>query len=79
MTDWRLTNQEKYLRGIVLVHKKYEPQKNNDHDHCEFCGAKFSLLIADALKEGWSSSDRYWWICNECFEDFKDSFHWKTA
>ena len=40
--DWRLMNQERYLRGATLVWQRYLPAKpTNDHDHCEFCQTKF--------------------------------------
>ena len=41
-TDWRLNNQAQYLAGAVLVWNRYVPANpDNDHDHCEFCWAKF--------------------------------------
>lgn len=80
MNDWRLHGQEKYLTGIHLERKNYQPyRKGWDHDHCEFCGAKFSLASTDALKVGYASSDNYRWICDNCFGDFKDIFSWKVS
>lgn len=79
--DWRLTNQERYLKGVVLVHRKYRPaSSSNDHDHCEFCWAKFMLVDApNVLHEGYSTPDGYRWICETCFNDFGDLFHWKVG
>ena len=78
--DWRLTNQENYLKGVKLVRRKYIQSIENpdlDHDHCCFCWAKFSLIDAtEFLKEGYATSDGYHWICSQCFEDFKDRFQW---
>ncbi len=50
-----------------------------DHDHCEFCWAKFAeeILIPDSLHEGYATADNYRWICEACFEDFKDQFGWR--
>jgi hypothetical protein len=81
--DWRLNNQEKYLMGVTLVRSLYRQYPYNpewDHDHCEFCFAKFSLdtRIEDALQAGYTTTDEYRWICQSCFEDFKEMFKWKV-
>src|SRR3712207_4582236 len=40
--DWRLQGQERYLEGALLVPKRYRARDESwDHDHCEFCSAKF--------------------------------------
>jgi hypothetical protein len=40
--DWRLTGQEEYLQGATLLRKRYRAWSAEwDHDHCEFCWAKF--------------------------------------
>jgi hypothetical protein len=40
--DWRLTNQEAYLKGATLVRKPYRAYSETwDHDHCVFCWATF--------------------------------------
>ena len=41
VNDWRLQNQQRYLMRAHLVYREYEPTPGNDHDHCEFCWAKF--------------------------------------
>ena len=81
--DWRLNNQEKYLMGVTLVRSLYRQYPYNpewDHDHCEFCFTKFSLdtRIEDALQAGYTTTDEYRWICQTCFEDFKEMFKWKV-
>ncbi len=76
MKDWRLQGQEKYLKEKILTKKQYHPySKEWDHDHCEFCGRKFSLNLGD-LHEGYTTLDHYHWICEECFNDFKNDFAW---
>jgi hypothetical protein len=79
--DWRLSNQERYLQGQVLRRKRYRPASSeNDHDHCEFCWAKFMEGDrAETLQEGYATLDGNRWICIPCFEDFKDLFHWRLA
>ena len=79
--DWRLTNQERYLKGVTLYRRQYEPaNEENDHDHCEFCFAKFMRAgTPDALHDGYTTEDRYRWICPTCFDDFRDMFGWTVA
>jgi hypothetical protein len=79
-SDWRLMGQEKYLQGVSLHHRRYRRPLNNpdwDHDHCEFCWAK--LMVEDypeVLHQGYCTQDEYYWICDECFRDFKSRFNW---
>jgi len=79
--DWRLTNQQKYLHGVSLCWRRYSPPKPEwDHDHCEFCWAKF--MDEDGtkiLREGYADEGERHWICEQCYEDFKDLFDWQIA
>ena len=78
-SDWRRQGQERYLLGKSLVSASYLAYANDDikrHDHCEFCGSKFSIM-PDDLKEGFCTTDRYHWICTKCYQDFKLEFGWK--
>ena len=79
--DWRLTNQERYLKGATLVWMTYRPANpQNDHDHCEFCFAKFMQeRFPETLQEGYSTSDRHRWVCKPCFDDFADLFQWNVG
>ena len=78
--DWRLMGQEKYLTGASLSHRRYRPRSPEwDHDHCEFCGAKFSADPSiEALRTGYTTKDEYRWICETCFGDFKARFSWSA-
>src|SRR5579872_1877401 len=77
--DWRLQGQEKYLKDAVLSLKRYVPCRPQwDHDHCEFCGRKFSLNKGD-LQVGYVTSDSYHWICSDCFRDFRSEFNWRLS
>jgi Zn-finger protein len=80
LNDWRLTNQERYLKGATLVKRSYEPaSKENDHDHCEFCFAKFmTAALPETIHEGYATPDGYRWVCINCFEDFVDLFEWEV-
>jgi hypothetical protein len=77
--DWRLTNQQSYLKGVTLIWRKYRRYSDTwDHDHCEFCWEKFmDIGDPEVLREGYATEDDYRWICEQCFEDFKDIFNWK--
>ena len=75
--DWRLQGQEKYLFGKSLIFTNYAERKTiTDHDHCEFCSNKFSNTIPDCLTKGYTTTDAYHWICENCFIDFKNDFEW---
>ena len=78
--DWRRQGQENYLKGITLSFRKYGPQKEGwNHDHCEFCGAKFmDTSDANSFSEGYTTSNNYRWICRQCFDDFKAEYEWKV-
>ena len=40
--DWRLRGQEQYLHGATLLRTRYKAWSEDwEHDHCEFCWAKF--------------------------------------
>lgn len=82
-SDWRLRGQEQYLQGVTLVRRKYRRYAKNpewDHDHCEFCFAKFMVEdLAAALHEGYATLDDYHWICGTCFEEFRERFSWSLV
>ena len=76
--DSRLLPSHECLQGLTLVHQLWKPANpKNDHDHCEFCWNKFSYY-ADCLHTGYSTEDRESWICEVCFEDFKERFQWRV-
>jgi hypothetical protein len=81
--DWRLSGQERYLRGVELCHRAYRRYPKNpswDHDHCSFCRAEFTVEDSpEALREGYCTLDDYHWICDRCFHDFKGLFGWRVA
>ena len=63
------------LRGRTFCKKRYQTKSDRwDHDHCEFCWAKFTEDIDGTEHEGFTTTDRYYWICDECFELFKNHF-----
>lgn len=72
--DWRLTNQMNYLYRKTLKKTVFEPYRDNwEHEHCAFC----TKTIDDTtLNPVYTTEDKYHYICEECFEDFKDIFEW---
>ncbi|RLA59699.1 MAG: hypothetical protein DRQ78_10330 [Epsilonproteobacteria bacterium] len=74
--DWRRQGQEGYLKNLTFTWELYS-QNKSDHDHCEFCNAKFMKNEDEnILTEGYTSKDRYRWICENCFKDFRKEFNW---
>jgi hypothetical protein len=79
MADWRLQGQERYLKAVELCWATYKPYREGwDHDHCEFCGRKFAVQGGD-FTEGYTTKDRYHWVCKDCYGDFKSMFDWKIV
>ena len=92
--DWRNRGQEDYLMSEVLIKKAFQstlpdelaptddPRKYNDHEHCDFCFKKIMQWhenMVDCDWEGYCTTDEMVWICNACFDEFKDSFHWTVV
>ena len=79
--DWRLHGQEHWLMGKSLSFSFFTKQSDRlDHEHCEFCWAKFSERDGD-LHEGYCTepddAGRLFWVCPTCFRDFQTDFKWK--
>ena len=73
--DWRISNQSNYLNGVKLIYCKYEIYNEHwDHDHCSFCWEKFVEGI-----HGYCTLDKYHWICQDCYNDFKEKFNWDLS
>lgn len=78
--DWRITDQEDYLMKVKLKKHSYKRYSETwDHEHCCFCWEKFSENEKDGLTCGYSTLDEENWICEECFNDFKDMFEWEVT
>ena len=76
--DWRLLRgQDEYLSNKRLKHCMYAPQnRNNDHDHCEFCMEKFTVKYPTYA---YCTLDCEIWICEDCFKDFQKQFNWELV
>ena len=80
--DWRLNGQDEYLTGVILHYKPYRKLSETwNHEHCEFCWAKFMEAgdnVLGTLHSGYATEGDWQWICAECFADFKEKFAWKV-
>ena len=80
--DPRLTDQMSYLYGKTLVYRSWSsPDPKWEHDPCAFCWETFSA-VPDTLHEGYVTDDplprNQYWICPDCFRDFREMFHWQV-
>ncbi|MGO9828532.1 MAG: hypothetical protein ACLPJH_00205 [Myxococcaceae bacterium] len=77
---WPLAAQHDHLKALSWTWKSYrKPRPEWDHDHCEFCWAKFMEPgTAETLGEGYASPDEYHWVCRPCFDDFREMFGWTS-
>ena len=74
--DWRLTNQMNYLFEKDLLHVPYEAYRPGwEHEHCDFC----SETIDTSTKRAYCTTNKYHWICENCFNDFKETFKWEVV
>ena len=78
MDDWRLNNQINYLFGQKIKKIKFVETDLSDHEHCSFCWEKIGAE-KDQLNEGYCTMDGRHWICEVCFEDFKNTFQWHVV
>lgn len=69
LKDWRFCNQDQYIKGKEVKKSLYN-SNDGDHSHCIFCWAKFSCRPQD-LHQGYCTEDRRYWICENCFNDFR--------
>lgn len=77
--DWRNMGQMEYLFKRKVKFQKFADLMIRDHEHCRFCWEKFSMY-PESLQEGYCTDDiDKFWICSECFNDFKGIFEWKIV
>ena len=66
--DWRITNQMNYLFRARLIKTTFSESSHSDHEHCEFCFAKFGNAEG-LLQSGYCTLDKYHWVCSSHFCD----------
>lgn len=72
--DCRLNGQETYLINAHLVRSVYKADLLKQK-HCEFCMKKF--IFGNESEKLYATKNLKYWICEKCFEDFKDMFKFK--
>ena len=79
--DWRVETGERQLgRDKTLHFRRYFQWSDSwDHDHCEGCFARFSLIEPGALTEGYVTEDEEYWVCSKCFEEIGPELGWKLG
>ena len=65
------------FQGVMLRRRPWRASPDNDHDHCAFCWEKFAAYEG-CLQEGYCTEDEKDWICEDCFNDFRDRFGWRV-
>ncbi len=67
------------LRGAQFKYQAYKmPKPTWDHDHCEFCWAKFMESgNTDALLEGYYCKSEDTWVCPKCYEEKNVEYQWE--
>ena len=62
-----------------LKKAKYSGEtQSTDHCHCVFCWDKFSDREGD-LHDGYCTKDGKYWLCEECYRDFKQMFRFQSV
>lgn len=76
---WYIEEYEEkdYLHNKELQYKEFIGEDKNDHEHCELCWHRISNLKDDS-HNGYYEELSKSWICDECFNDFKDLFGWSV-
>ena len=83
--DWRILAYKGFMDGQKFEKLDFVSSDKNDHEHCEFCYAKITDLenLSEKVeKSGYVYKDleknRSHWLCQECFNDFKERFNFKS-
>lgn len=65
------------MNAKLKIAQYIKPSDGWDHEHCAFCWDKFSENSED-LNKGYCTLDKKYWICEDCFNDFKEMFNFKV-
>lgn len=78
MKDWRRDSEELELVNKVLLKKFYKNGfQKMEREHCELCCSVFGSGKFD-FSEGYCTENYYFWICDRCYEEQNELFHWKV-
>lgn len=73
--EWE-TKTKNYLYDKRIEKKDYPT--NLEHTHCELCWARFGNYAGD-LKQGYYECESQSWICENCYNIFREYFRWTTS
>jgi hypothetical protein len=73
--DWRLQSQINYLFQVKLKKSHFKPTEKWNHEHCSFCWETFDTNHST----GYCTLDAYYWVCEPCYQDFKEMFQWELV
>jgi hypothetical protein len=78
--QWRI-DTGLFLKGATLQRLRWKAQSGDcDHDPCACCWAKFAKFDGpDIQHEGYTTADRYHWVCEGCVTDLRDEMDWHLA
>lgn len=82
--DWRLSQGDfDYIKNHVFKKQYFKSNKNNDHDHCNFCWTKITDLEIGEEHDTFgyvtlNAHGQEEWVCEKCFNDFKERFNFKV-
>ncbi len=62
--------------GYSFQKKFFLTTKDNDHTHCAICWKKIGCSD-DSRQDGYYCKANSYWLCCECFFDFKKQYKWK--
>ena len=67
---------KRYVDATNRGHEFLEGEKIQHfwHEHCEFCCDK---ALTDSPSIFYCTKDLKYWICEECFNDFRARFNWQ--
>ena len=67
---------QNYVNVSNRAHEYLEGEKIQHlwHDHCEFC---FEKAMTDKVGIFYCTEDLTYWICEKCFQDFREKFNWQ--
>ena len=69
-------NAKEFVKNMNRGHEFLEGEKIQHfwHEHCVFCSEK---ALTDKECTFYCTEDMRYWVCEECFNNFKEKFNWE--
>ena len=69
----------RHWQNLELVYKKWDStSEERDHEHCLVCREGIGEYEG-GFREGYYLREKNTWVCENCFNGFKDKCKWKVA